>query len=72
MNVIKMLKVASNETFTMHTICTWIVLEIFYNNDQQYNRHDFLKKIGTFNLKIRITTFKWTNMNYGLWEIRFG
>jgi len=22
------------------TICTWIALEIYNNNDQQFNRHD--------------------------------
>jgi len=31
------------------TICTWITLEIYNDNDQQFNRHDFLIK---FNLII--------------------
>ena len=36
------LKVATNETSTLHlTICTWIELENYYNNDQQFNSHDF-------------------------------
>jgi len=42
---IQILKVATNETTTLHlTICTWIALEIYNNNDQQFNRHDFLRQ----------------------------
>ena len=38
----QILKVATNETFTLHSaICTWIALEIYNNNDQQFNRHGF-------------------------------
>ena len=35
---IKVLKITSYETTTLHhTICTRKVLEIYYNNDQQFN-----------------------------------
>jgi len=37
------LKVATNETHTLHyTICTWIALVIYDNNDQQFNSTLFL------------------------------
>jgi len=33
-NIIQILKVATSETTTLHlTICTWIALEIYNNND---------------------------------------
>ena len=49
----QILKVATNEPSTLHlTICTWIVLENYNNNDQQVNRHFIF-----IYLKIRITTF---------------
>jgi len=33
--------VVKNETTPLHlVICTWIVLEIYNNNDQQFNRLD--------------------------------
>ena len=42
-NIFQILQVATNETSTLYlTICTWKVLEIYNNNDQQFNRHDFL------------------------------
>jgi len=38
-----MLKAATHETTALYSIIrTWIGLEICYNNDQQFNRHDFL------------------------------
>jgi len=41
------LKVATNKTTTLHqTICTWIALENYDNNDQQFNSHDFLIKFS--------------------------
>ena len=37
---LKFLNVVTNEISTLHlTICTWIVLENYNNNDQQLNRH---------------------------------
>ena len=71
----QILKVATNETFTLHSaICTWISLEIYNNNDQQFNRHGFrwqswptrldrfaIYAIPCFWIRIcRITTFKTT------------
>ena len=45
-NIFQILKVATNETSTLHlTMCTWNVLEIYNNNDQQFNRHDFPHKV---------------------------
>jgi len=46
-NIFQFLKVATNETLTLHlTILTWIALEIYNNNDQRFNRHDFLIKFS--------------------------
>jgi len=37
---LNILKVATNETSTLHlTICPRITLELYNNNDQQFNRH---------------------------------
>jgi len=34
--VTNIFKVATNETSTLHwTICSWMALEIYYDNDQQ-------------------------------------
>ena len=53
-NIFKNLKVATNETSSLHqTICTWMALEIYNNNNQQFNRHDFLIK---FSLSVDILT----------------
>ena len=41
-NIFQFLRVSKNKTSTLHqTICSWIALEIYNNNDQQFNRHDF-------------------------------
>ena len=41
-NIFQILKVATNETSTLHkTTCTRIVIENYDNNYQQYNRHGF-------------------------------
>ena len=41
------LKVDTNKTTTLHqTICTWIALENYDNNDQQFNSHGFLIKFS--------------------------
>ena len=46
-NIFQFFKVATNETSTLHlTICTRIALETYNNNEQQFNRHDFLKKFS--------------------------
>ena len=42
-NICQILKVAINETSTLHqTICTWIALGNDNYYDHQVNRHDFL------------------------------
>ena len=42
-NFFQILKVTTNETTTLYkTICTKIVLAHYNNNDQQFNRNDFL------------------------------
>ena len=52
----QILKVATNEPSTLHlTICTWIALENYNNNDQQVNRQFFL---FTSKLESQPLTFK--------------
>jgi len=61
---LQFLKVATNETSTLHlTIYTWIWLEIYNNNDQQFNVANF--KSGTFYLKVKIATFKGVQLHIG-------
>ena len=39
--VLQMLKVATNETTTLHEIiCTRLALDKYKNKEQQFNRHD--------------------------------
>ena len=46
-NVCQILKVATNKTITLHSpICTRLALKLNNNNDQQFNRHDFLIKFS--------------------------
>ena len=42
-DIFQKLKVVTNETSTLHlTMRTWMALEIYTNNDQQFDRHNFL------------------------------
>ena len=46
-NIFEILKVATNETSTLHqATCTWIAFGIYNNDDQQFNRPDFVIKFS--------------------------
>ena len=51
-------------------ICTWIALEVYNNNDQQFNTHHFLLKLSLIYWYIDFVMIKYI-LNVHLYEMEF-